>query len=60
MRKALNIAPGSLSEVEIQRLTELINQRYDDRINKYLCGEKLWDIASSSVMAVTGYKNEVY
>ena len=56
MRKALNIAPDSLSEAEIQRLTELINQRYDDRINIYLRGEKLWDIASSSVMAITGYK----
>jgi ubiquinone/menaquinone biosynthesis C-methylase UbiE len=56
MKKALNIAPDSLTDVEIKRLTELINQRYDERINKYLNGEKLWDIASSSVMAITGYK----
>lgn len=56
MKKALNIAPDSLSESEILRLTKLINQRYDDRINMYIKGEKLWDIATSSVMAVTGYK----
>jgi len=56
MNTALNLAPGSLSESEKLRLTELINQRYDDRINKYLSGEKLWDIASSTVMATTGYK----
>jgi hypothetical protein len=57
MKKALNIAPDGLSEAETARLTDLINQRYDERINKYLSGEKLWDIASSSVMAVTGYKD---
>ena len=57
MRKAINIAPDGLSEKEKSRLTELINQRFDDRVNMYLRGEKLWDIAASTVMVVTGYKN---
>ena len=56
MTKALNIAPDGLSETEKQRLAELINQRYDERIEKYLNGEKLWDISTSTVMVVTGYK----
>lgn len=56
MKKALNIAPDGLSGAEEMRLMVLINQRFDDRVNKYLRGEKLWDIAASTVMAVTGYK----
>jgi len=58
MNKALNIAPGGLTQAEAQRLAELINQRFDNRINAYLNGEKLWDIATSTVMAVTGFKEE--
>lgn len=56
MRKALNISPNSLTEAEVQRLNELINQRYDERISIYLSGKKLWDIASSCAMVITGYK----
>jgi SAM-dependent methyltransferase len=58
MKKALNIAPGALSDSETARLIELINKRYDDRIDKYLNGEKIWDVASNTVMAVTGYKEK--
>lgn len=56
MKKALRIAPDALSAAEVIHLTNLINQRYDNRVNKYLNGEKIWDIASTNVMAVTGYK----
>ena len=56
MAKALNIAPGALSPRETGRLAALINQRFDARINQYLQGEKLWDMATSTVMSATGYK----
>lgn len=35
---------------------ELINKRYDERIRKYENGDKVWDIATSCIMVVTGYK----
>lgn len=56
MENALRIFPSGLSDGEKARLAQLINQRHDDRIGKYLRGEKLWDIATSTVMAVTGRK----
>ena len=56
MNKALRISPDGLTADEITRLTELINKRYDDRVDKYLNSEKIWDIASSNVMVITGYK----
>jgi len=56
MAKALNIDPDCLTEPETQRLTDLINERFDKRIDKYLNGEKLWDMSTCTVMAVIGYK----
>jgi ubiquinone/menaquinone biosynthesis C-methylase UbiE len=56
MQKALNIAPGALTPQKAGRLTALINHRFDTRVNEYLQGEKLWDMATSTVLAATGYK----
>ena len=56
MRKALNIAPDGLTRVEATRLEELINRRFDARVDMYLRGKKLWDMATGVVMAVTGHK----
>lgn len=54
--KALRRNPDCLTADEAERFKELTNRRYDDRIDKYLRGERLWDMATSNVMAVTGYK----
>jgi len=56
MKKALNRSPDALSENEAAHFAKLINQRFDDRIERYLSGDKIWDIATGTVMAVTGYK----
>jgi len=56
MQKALNIAPDGLTAAEAMRLEGLINRRYDARVDMYLRGEKLWDVATGVVMVATGYK----
>lgn len=56
MEKALRRAPGALTDAERNRLAALVNARYDRRVVLYERGEKLWDIATSTVMAVTGVK----
>jgi len=56
MYKALNIAPDGLTAAEAMRLEALINQRFDVRVDMYLRGEKLWDVATGVVMVATGYK----
>jgi len=56
MTKALNIAPNALTEQEAARLAELINQRYDARADMYMKGEKLWDVACSTVLVASGVK----
>jgi len=54
IKKALAISPESLTETEQKRLSELINIRFDKRINDYKAGIKHWDMAVSSIMATTG------
>ena len=56
MTKALNIAPDGLTKAEAMRLAELVNQRYDARVDMYKKGEKLWDVACSTVLVATGCK----
>lgn len=56
VQKALNINSDALSKCEYDTLIELINKRFDKRINQYKCGEKLWDFSSSTVLAVNGVK----
>lgn len=56
IHKALKIDPTALSDREYHHVLELINKRYDERINRYLNHEKLWDMATSTVMVVTGNK----
>jgi len=55
--KALAIAPNSLTNSEQARLAELINARFDKRVSDYLSGNKHWDMAVSSIMAVTGTRS---
>ncbi len=56
VEKALRRSPGALTDAERERLLSLINKRYDRRVVLYERGEKLWDISTSTVMAVTGVK----
>lgn len=56
VEKALRRTPGALTEAERERLLLLINSRYDRRVVLYERGEKLWDIATSTIMAITGVK----
>lgn len=56
IHKAYKISPHTLSNSEYLRVLELINKRYDKRINSYLNDEKLWDMNTSTVMAITGNK----
>jgi len=51
-----NIAPGVWSESEVDRLKELVNKRYDDRLKMLNEGKKIWDIEVSMLMIVHGYK----
>ncbi|MFT8310728.1 MAG: class I SAM-dependent methyltransferase [Sporolactobacillus sp.] len=57
MSKALNLNPAALTKQERSRLNELINHRFDERIHCYENGEKMWDIATINVVALTGRKN---
>ena len=56
VQKALNINSSALSKCEYDTLIDLINKRFDKRINQYKRGEKLWDFSSSTVLSVSGVK----
>ncbi|MFC1947375.1 class I SAM-dependent methyltransferase [Chloroflexota bacterium] len=50
------LAPGVLSDAEINRLNSLIDSRFDNRIRLYESGEKVWDISASFLMIARGIK----
>lgn len=54
--KARRMAPEALSTAAYQRLTDLINHRYDERVALYQRSERLWDYNTSTVLAVVGAK----
>lgn len=56
LEKALKLRSDALNQTEVERLRELINSRFDERIAKYERGEKLWDFSTSTVLAVSGRK----
>ncbi|SFG16938.1 class I SAM-dependent methyltransferase [Sporolactobacillus nakayamae] len=56
VEKVLKLNPAALTDSEHIHLNDLINQRFDERIDCYKIGEKLWDIATSNVVAITGSK----
>ncbi|MCI8386903.1 MAG: class I SAM-dependent methyltransferase [Clostridiales bacterium] len=56
LQKALNRSPNALTSAEQERLVELINHRFDSRIEQYRFGSHLWDFTTSTVLAVTGIK----
>ena len=56
VQKALNISPDALTDKERDKLINLINKRYDERIKQYKSGVKLWDFSTSTVLVVSGVK----
>ena len=56
VRKGMAQNAKALDEAELRRLNALINARFDERKNKYLNGEKLFDLSTSTVLAVAGTK----
>ncbi len=56
VEKTRLLAPDSLNESERERLVELVNARFDARLAQYERGEKLWDFASSAILAASGIK----
>lgn len=56
IRKALLRNPEALDVNEQEILYGLVNARYDERLAKYRRGEKIWDMATSTVLSVTGVK----
>lgn len=56
VEKALRIAPDGLSESEKSKLYDLINKRYDKRIEQYKNGEKQWDFTAAVTLVASGRK----
>ena len=56
IKKGIRLAPGALTEKEIERLEYRINERYDKRLAKYEAETPVWDFTTSSVLAVSGRK----
>lgn len=56
IERSLRNNPDYLSIRERKRLEKLIDANFHERINKYRRGEKVWDIATSTIMFVTGRK----
>lgn len=56
VKKALNINEDALNKEEQNRLLALINKRFDERIEQYRQGVRLWDFSTSAVLAVSGIK----
>ena len=56
IEKAIRIAPDGLTENERLSLVEMVNSRYNKRIEQYKNGNKLWDFTVSTTLAVSGRK----
>lgn len=55
---ARNYVPEVWSKGEVNRLRELVNIRFDERLKTLCGGRKLWDISVSMLMIARGYKPE--
>ena len=54
--KAYRMAPDALSETEYQTLRDMINRRYDKRIQQYESGEKNWEFRIATTVLISGTK----
>ncbi len=56
IQKAYLMASDALNDYEYRDLVDLINKRYDRRIEQYQKGEKLWDFSTSMFLIVSAVK----
>ncbi len=54
--KAYRMAPNALSEAEYQTLTDMINRRYDKKIQQYQNGDKCWEFRVAVTVLISGTK----
>lgn len=54
--KAYRMAPDALSETEYQTLQDMINRRYDRKIQQYESGEKNWEFRIATTVLISGTK----
>lgn len=54
--KAYRMAPNALSPKEYQKLLELIELKYDKKIQQYENGEKTWKFRVATTVLITGIK----
>lgn len=51
-----NNLPQYFSKEDIEKMKQLTNNKYDDRIRRYNCGEKYWETNLSIIMIIRGIK----
>lgn len=56
VEKALRINPDGLTDTEKKKLFDMINKRYDARLEQYKSGEKQWDFMASTTLVASGIK----
>ncbi|MBQ3079543.1 MAG: class I SAM-dependent methyltransferase [Clostridia bacterium] len=56
LKSVQDTMPGVFTEDELREMGERIKYKYDQRIQKYLAGDKQWDMNVSVIMIVTGEK----
>lgn len=56
VEKAHFMAPNALTESEYQMLIDLINKRYDTKIDRYEKGEKDWEYRIATTILISGIK----
>lgn len=56
VEKAYNMAPDALSSTEYQTLMDLINRRYDKKIQEYENGKKNWEFRIATTVIISGTK----
>ena len=49
--------PDFVTAEDVQRMTALIDKKYDERLAQYERGERQWDTAVSLIMILRGTKN---
>lgn len=56
MNHYCKMAPDALSETEYRTLINMINNRYDKKIQKYESGKKKWEFRIVTTVLISGTK----
>lgn len=56
VEKAYAMAPNALSKTEYQTLVDMINRRFDKKIQQYENGEKNWEFRIATTVLISGTK----